>query len=118
LAQATDRGGTALEPNPAVEAHNISTACGRRPRRPLSLFRDERATMTTLRTAVKAAALMATLAACGDSPTAGTTTDAVAPSYDGGFGMGSGNREAPADSAMGVAADTTPRGGYTMGSGN
>ena len=45
-------------------------------------------------------------------------TDVAGPSYDGGYGMGSGNREAPADSTMGVVSDTTGRGGFTMGSGN
>lgn len=59
------------------------------------------------------------LSACGRSP-AGAAMEAAGPSYDGGFGMGSGNREAPADSTMDSATstDSTGRGGFTIGSGN
>lgn len=74
--------------------------------------------MTTLRRAAGAGALIATLAACGGSPMEGTTTDAAGPSYDSGYGMGSGNWQTPVDSTMGLAADTLARGGYTVGSGN
>jgi hypothetical protein len=74
--------------------------------------------MMILRNSVSALAVIAALAACDGSPTAGVATDGVAPSYDGGFGMGSGNWQPPVDSTMGVAADTTGRGGFTVGSGN
>lgn len=66
-------------------------------------------------------ALLCILCACGGSPTAQAAAGATVPSYDGGFGMGSGNREAPPSSAPGedgVEADTTDRGGYTIGSGH
>lgn len=62
---------------------------------------------------------MALLSACGRSP-AGAAIESAGPSYDGGFGMGSGNREEPADSTMGApaSADSAGRGGFTIGSGN
>ena len=78
---------------------------------------------TMMRTAAAAGAMAVLLAACGDSPTGSATgAGAAGPSYDGGFGMGSGNREAPADTTTDQSrttnADSTGRGGYTMGSGN
>jgi hypothetical protein len=77
---------------------------------------------TTMRNAAAAGAMAVLLAACGGSPTAATKAEASGPSYDGGYGMGSGNREAPADSTMGTAntaaSDSTGRGGYGVGSGN
>jgi len=76
--------------------------------------------MKTIRKALGAGAVAVLLAACGGSPT-GAAAEATGPSHnDGGFGMGSGNREAPADSTGGEtnsSADTTQRGGFTMGSG-
>lgn len=69
-----------------------------------------------------ASLLIIALTACGGYPTAGPAAGAGGPSYDGGFGMGSGNREAPADSTSDPGSTTssgsTERGGYTMGSGN
>lgn len=76
--------------------------------------------MKTIRRVLGAGAVAVLLAACGGSPT-GAAAETSGPSYDdGGFGMGSGNREAPADSTGGAgtsSTDTTERGGFTMGSG-
>lgn len=76
--------------------------------------------MKSFRIAAGAAALFVVLAACGGSPTGTMPANEIRPSYDGGFGMGSGNREAPESSTTSesVTADTTGRSGYTMGSGN
>lgn len=75
-----------------------------------------------IRALVAGGTLGLVLAACGGAPTAGNAADAASPSYDGGYGVGSGNREEPADTGTGVtsapAADTTGRGGFTVGSGN
>lgn len=77
--------------------------------------------MKTIRRALGAGAVAALLAACGGSPT-GAAAEASDASLDGGFTIGSGNREASSDSTMTtpatVAPDPTARGGYTMGSGN
>lgn len=54
---------------------------------------------TMMRTAPAAVAMAVLLAACGGSPTEAARVGAEGPSYDGGYGMGSGNREEPADSA-------------------
>lgn len=74
--------------------------------------------MKSLRGAAWAAVLGIILSGCGTSPTA--EASAALPSYDGGFGIGSGNRDAPPSSATGAdvtQADTPGRGGFTMGSG-
>lgn len=66
-----------------------------------------------------AALLLCTLvAACGESPT-GTDTQAqpAGPAYDGGFGVGSGNREQSEGDSIN-SETTTASGGLTMGSGN
>lgn len=77
---------------------------------------------TMMRSAVAAGAMAVFLAACGDSPTSSKPVEAAGPSYDGGFTVGSGNREAPTDSTMGPAnttgSGTAQQGGYTIGSGN
>jgi hypothetical protein len=77
--------------------------------------------MKNHRNAAGAAALFVVLAACSGPPT-GMPANESRPSYDGGFGMGSGNREAPADGTLGgtsnASADTAGRSGYTVGSGN
>lgn len=72
--------------------------------------------MKTIRRALGAGAVAVLLAACGGSPTA-AAVDASAPSFDTGYGMGSGTREAPADSAGGAAASSAETGVFTMGSG-
>lgn len=78
--------------------------------------------MKTLRNAAGAAALLFVLGACGQQAAPTMPMNEIRPSYDGGFGMGSGNRGAPADSSMAPASnsgtDTTERGGFGMGSGN
>jgi hypothetical protein len=71
--------------------------------------------------AAGAVILLSILCACNGSPTAQPATEATVPSYDGGYGMGSGNRDAPPTPTPGedgIQADTTGRGGFTMGSGN
>jgi ABC-type glycerol-3-phosphate transport system substrate-binding protein len=75
--------------------------------------------MKTICKALGAGAVAVLLTACGGSPT-GAAAETSTPSFDMGYGMGSGNREAPAGSTTSesVAADTTGRSGYTMGSGN
>lgn len=69
-----------------------------------------------------ACVFMLAVAACGSSPTAWDAAAVVGPSYDGGFGMGSGNRDAPADSTIDhgstTNSDSTGRGGFGVGSGN
>jgi ABC-type glycerol-3-phosphate transport system substrate-binding protein len=76
---------------------------------------------TMMRTAAAAGAMAVLLSACGDSPTNATRAGAEGPSYDGGFTIGSGNREAPADTTTDgttTNSDSADRGGYTVGSGN
>ncbi|HEX6911268.1 MAG TPA: hypothetical protein VF142_12770 [Longimicrobium sp.] len=76
--------------------------------------------MRTATAATAAAAMAILLSACGGSPTGGTDVKATGPSYDGGFTMGSGNREVPTDSTTGTDNDPTTQStqGYTVGSGN
>ena len=77
---------------------------------------------TMMRSAAAAGTMAVLLAACSGSPTVVAGADVGAPSYDGGFTVGSGNREAPADSttteANTTSSDSTGRGGFTVGSGN
>lgn len=82
--------------------------------------------MKQLRLAAFAAAVL--LAACTSSPTNSTRSDATAPSFDGGAGLGSGNYVAeggPGTIGGGTENQTTAsdstenqRGGATLGSGN
>jgi ABC-type glycerol-3-phosphate transport system substrate-binding protein len=75
--------------------------------------------MKTIRKALGAGAVAVLLAACGGSPT-GAAEPSDASFDEGGFGMGSGSRAAPADSTGGAgtsSSDTAERGGFTMGSG-
>jgi hypothetical protein len=75
-----------------------------------------------------AAAAFLVLAACSSSATEPAVTRADRPSFDGGNGMGSGNATGEDGGGMmgsgnvqstGTApADTTGRGGNTLGSGN
>lgn len=78
--------------------------------------------MQTVCRVAGASLLIVALTAYGSSPTAGPLAGASGPSYDVGFGMGSGNREAPAGSTSEpgstISWGSTERGGYTMGSGN
>ncbi len=75
---------------------------------------------TMMRTATAAAAMVILLSACGGSPTEGVGAGAAGPSYDGGFTMGSGNREAPTDTTEQAGRNTNLNStqGYTVGSGN
>jgi ABC-type glycerol-3-phosphate transport system substrate-binding protein len=78
---------------------------------------------TMMRTAAAAGAMAVLLAACGGSPTNATRAGAEGPSYDGGYVIGTGNREAPVDNSTTAKADTTGsdstgRGGYIIGTGN
>ena len=77
--------------------------------------------MKTIRKALGAGAVAVLLTACGGSPT-GAAAEPSDASFNGGFTIGSGNREAPTDSTMTVPAAAAPdpatRSGYTMGSGN
>lgn len=75
--------------------------------------------MKTIRKALVAGTVAVLLAACGGSPT-GAAAEGSSASFDGGFTIGSGNRELPADStdSQSTAADSTGRSGYTIGSGN
>lgn len=80
-------------------------------------------TKQTIRGAAIAAVIAcAAMAACdGNSPTQ-AVPEAVAPSYDGGMGYGSGNRTQEGDetttATAGATADSTGRGGMGYGSGN
>jgi ABC-type glycerol-3-phosphate transport system substrate-binding protein len=75
---------------------------------------------TMMRTATAAAAMAILLSACGGSPTAGA--EVAGPSFDGGYTIGSGNREVPEDSVNPsggtTGSQTAEQGGYTIGSGN
>jgi ABC-type glycerol-3-phosphate transport system substrate-binding protein len=75
---------------------------------------------TMMRTATAAAAMALLLSACGGSPTGSATQAGPAgPSYDGGFTMGSGNREQPQDTVPQPDGTTTSAAeGYGMGSGS
>lgn len=76
---------------------------------------------TMMRTAAAAGAMAVLLSACGDSPTNATKAGAEGPSYDGGYTMGSGNRETPPDTTTETTntnSASTAQGGFTMGSGN
>lgn len=75
---------------------------------------------TMMRTAAAAGAMAVLLSACGGSPTNATKAGAEGPSYDGGFTVGSGNRETPADTTTEgtTNSDSAERGGFTVGSGN
>jgi hypothetical protein len=75
---------------------------------------------TMIRAATAAAAITLLLSACGGSPTAGTEAGPAGPSYDGGFTVGSGNREEPEDTVPQPGGTTTSAvdGGYGVGSGN
>jgi ABC-type glycerol-3-phosphate transport system substrate-binding protein len=78
---------------------------------------------TMMRSIATAGAMALFLAACGGSPTTSAAVDAAGPSFDGGFGMGSGNREAPTDTTTTESSNTTSsesaeQGEYTVGSGN
>lgn len=75
--------------------------------------------MKTIWTAMSAGAIALLLAGCGTSPTAEPAALGAAPRYDGAFGMGSGSRQSSSDSTMSAtsSADTTAKGGYTIGSG-
>lgn len=78
---------------------------------------------TMMRTTTAAGAMAVLLAACGSSPTSSAPeAGAAGPSYNGGYGMGSGNREAPADSTEETgnttSTESAQRGGFTIGSGN
>lgn len=76
--------------------------------------------MKSIHKAAGAVAVAVVLAACGNSPTAAKDVKASGPSYDGGYGIGSGNREVPSDSVAdgGSGADYPNSTGYTVGSGN
>ena len=76
--------------------------------------------MKTIWTTIVAGATTLLLAGCGTSPTADTSVVPSSPSYDGGFGMGSGSLDWSEDSTMTAttSSDTTARGGFTIGSGN
>lgn len=70
---------------------------------------------TTMRSAAAAAVMAVLLAACGGSPTSSAPVEPVGPSYDGGYGVGSGNREAPADSVPGPnTSSSIDAGGFTV----
>ena len=75
--------------------------------------------MKILRAVAVAGIMGILMSACSRSP-AGAAVETAGPSYDGGYGMGSGNRAAPADSTMEAptSADSAGRGGFTIGSGN
>lgn len=75
----------------------------------------------TMRSAAVAGAMVVLLSACGGSPTSNANVDPAGPSYDNGYGVGSGNRTAPADTTdMGTQstnAEVSERGGFGMGLG-
>lgn len=76
----------------------------------------------TMRSAAMAGALAVLLSACGESPTSSASIGPAGPSYDGGYGAGSGTRTAPADTSGSIPQSTTDsataeRGGYGVGSG-
>jgi ABC-type glycerol-3-phosphate transport system substrate-binding protein len=77
---------------------------------------------TMMRNAAAAVAMAVLLAACGGSPTTSAQAETAGPAFDGGYGIGSGNREAPTDSTGNTTSvagsDSTGRGGYIIGTGN
>ena len=78
---------------------------------------------TTMRSVTVAGTLAVLLAACGGSPTSSAVADPAGPSYDGGYTVGSGNRDTPIDTTVVTSIGTdgtelTSQGGYTVGSGN
>jgi hypothetical protein len=77
---------------------------------------------TMMRNAAAAVAMAVLLAACGGSPTVASEARTDGPRYDGGYVIGTGNREAPTDSTANDAntagSDSTGRGGYIIGTGN
>lgn len=79
---------------------------------------------TMMRTATAAAAMAILLSACGGSPTGSAVqAGATGPSYDGGYIIGTGNRETPPDSTPATGGQTngqqtTTQGGYIIGTGN
>jgi ABC-type glycerol-3-phosphate transport system substrate-binding protein len=75
---------------------------------------------TMMRITTVAAALSILLSACGGSPTATNKAGTAGPSYDGGYTIGSGNREMPTDTTEEAGNNPTTQStqGFTLGSGN
>ena len=76
----------------------------------------------TMRSAALAGAVAVLLSACGGSPTSSRSADPAGPSYDGGYGVGSGNRTEPTDSSATRTQSTSEselvgRDGIGLGSG-